>query len=168
MLLAFGSIAVLHAPAAASAAPAILVVDESGQEHSISADQFAKLPRKRVTGEDRDGMRHTWEGPLVADVLKSSGVALEKELRGQRLMLCLVVEAADGYRVVFALPEIDPTNADTSVILADRRDGSAMDAKEGPLRIIAPNEKRHARWVRQVTRLVIEKAPVPKRNFRLD
>jgi hypothetical protein len=28
-----------------------------------------------------------------------------------------------------------------------------MDAKEGPFRIVAPGDKRAARWVRQVTAL---------------
>jgi hypothetical protein len=65
----------------------------------------------------------------------------------------LLVEAADGYRVVFALAEIDPAFATREIILADKRDGKALDAKEGPLRIVAPGDKRPARWVRQVVTL---------------
>jgi hypothetical protein len=65
----------------------------------------------------------------------------------------LMVEAADGYRVVFALAEVDPAFATREIIVADRRDGKPMDAKEGPLRIVAPGDKRPARWVRQVTTL---------------
>jgi hypothetical protein len=65
----------------------------------------------------------------------------------------LLVEAADGYKVVFALAEVDPAFATREIILADKRDGRGMDAKEGPLRIVAPGDKRAARWVRQVTAL---------------
>jgi hypothetical protein len=43
-------------------------------------------------------------------------------------------------------------------MLVDKRDGKALDAKEGPLRIVVPDEKMHARWVRQVTGLVIRRA----------
>lgn len=143
---------------AAEATSQVEVVDEAGKSTVMNAESLAKLPRKQVTGEDHGGTRHTWEGPLLGDVLASAGVPLGKTLRGPRVALYLVVEAADGYRAVFALPEVDPSNSDTSVILADRRDGLALDAKEGPLRIIAPQEKRHARWVRQVTRLVVKKA----------
>jgi hypothetical protein len=65
----------------------------------------------------------------------------------------LLVEAADGYRVAFALAEVDPAFSERDIILADKRDGKPLDAKEGPLRIVAPGDKRPARWVRQVTAL---------------
>ena len=65
----------------------------------------------------------------------------------------LTVEAADGYKVVFALAEIDPAFAVRDIILADKRDGKPLDAKRGPFRIVAPGDKRGARWVRQVTAL---------------
>jgi hypothetical protein len=65
----------------------------------------------------------------------------------------LTVEAADGYKVVFALAEIDPAFAVRDIILADKRDGKPLDAKQGPFRIVAPGDKRGACWVRQVTAL---------------
>ena len=63
----------------------------------------------------------------------------------------MLVEAADGYKVVFALAEIDPDFATREVLLADKRDGKPLDAKEGPYRIVAPGDKRPARWIRQIT-----------------
>ena len=50
-----------------------------------------------------------------------------------------------GYRAVFALPELDPDFNDRVILLADRRDGQALSAKDGPLQIIVPGEKRHSR-----------------------
>ena len=44
------------------------------------------------------------------------------------------------------------------VMLVDKRDGKALDAKEGPLRIVVPDEKMRARWVRQVAGPVIRRA----------
>jgi hypothetical protein len=70
----------------------------------------------------------------------------------------LLVEAADGYKVVFALAEVEPAFATREIIVADKRDGKALDAKEGPLRIVAPGDKRAARWVRQVTTLRIARS----------
>jgi hypothetical protein len=72
--------------------------------------------------------------------------------------LYLVVEASDGYRAVFALPEIDPACTDRTILLVDRRDGKPLSAKEGPLRIVVPGEKRHSRWVRQVIAFKIGRA----------
>ena len=68
---------------------------------------------------------------------------------------CLLVEATDGYRVVIALPELDPAFTDKQIVLAFLKDGKPLDDKEGPYRIVIPDEKRMARWVRQVTRLKI-------------
>jgi hypothetical protein len=67
----------------------------------------------------------------------------------------LLVEAADGYKVIFALAEIDPAFATREIVLADKRNGKPLDAKEGPPRVVAPGDKRPARWVRQVTSLRI-------------
>ncbi|MFY9643907.1 MAG: hypothetical protein WAK29_01950, partial [Terriglobales bacterium] len=76
-------------------------------------------------------------------------------MKGQRMASCLLVEAADGYRAVIALPELDPAFTDKQVILAFLKDGKPLDAKEGPYRIVIPDEKRMARWVRQVTSLKV-------------
>ena len=67
----------------------------------------------------------------------------------------VVVEAADGYRAAFALAELDPAFIDRVILLADHRDGKSLAAKDGPLQIIVPGEKKHARWVKQVIRLKV-------------
>jgi hypothetical protein len=72
-------------------------------------------------------------------------------MKGKRLSNCLLVEAADGYRVVFALPELDPAFTDKPIVLALLRDGKALDEKEGPYRVVIPDEKRMARWIKRVT-----------------
>ena len=76
----------------------------------------------------------------------------------QMELAALVVGAADGYRVVFTLPEIDPAFNDRLILLADRRDQQLLSSEEGPLRLIVPGEKRQARWVRQVTTVTIRRA----------
>lgn len=76
-------------------------------------------------------------------------------MSGKRLAFCLLVEAADGYRVVIAVPEIDPAFTNKQILLAFLRDGKPLDEKEGPYRIVIPDEKRMARSVRQVTTLKI-------------
>ena len=66
-----------------------------------------------------------------------------------------MAEAADGYRVVIALPELDPGFTDKQIVLAYLKDGKPLDEKEGPYRIVIPDEKRMARWIRQVIKLRI-------------
>jgi hypothetical protein len=91
--------------------------------------------------------------------LEKAGVGFGETVRGKRLASYLLVEAADGYRVVMALPELDPAFTDKQVVLAFLKDGKPLDDKEGPYRIVIPDEKRMARWVRQVTTLKIVDAP---------
>ena len=71
------------------------------------------------------------------------------------MALFVVVEAADGYRAVFALAELDPEFTDRVILLADRRDDKPLPGQAGPFQIIVPGEKKHARWVRQVIRLKV-------------
>ena len=44
---------------------------------------------------------------------------------------------------------------DKQIVLAFLQDGKPLDTKAGPYRIVIPDEKRMARWVRQVTTLKI-------------
>ena len=62
----------------------------------------------------------------------------------------VVVKAADNYQAAFSLPEIDPKFGGRQVLLADRRNGQPLDPAQGPLKIIVPEDKVHACWVRQV------------------
>jgi DMSO/TMAO reductase YedYZ molybdopterin-dependent catalytic subunit len=124
----------------------------------LSAADMAKLPRRTVSAKDHDGKAVTFEGVDLVEVLRLAGVEFGEKLRGKSLALFLVVDAADGYRAVFALPELDPAFTDGVIILADRRDGKALPEAEGPWRIVVPGEKRQARWVRQVVALTIRRA----------
>ena len=121
----------------------------------LTAPEFDRLPRQSVRAKVHDGKEAEFQGvPLVA-LLESAGIRFGPDLRGPALATYLVVEAADGYRAVFALPELDPAFTDRAILLADRRDGKPLGGKEGPLRVIVPGEKRHARWVRQVIALKV-------------
>jgi DMSO/TMAO reductase YedYZ molybdopterin-dependent catalytic subunit len=121
----------------------------------LTADGFAKLPRQSVRVKDPAGADVEYEGVLLGEVLKAAGVKLGEDLRGPALANYLMVEAADGYRAVFALADLDPTFTDRLILLADRRGGKPLDQKEGPLRVVIPAEKRHSRWVRQVVSLKV-------------
>jgi hypothetical protein len=143
---------------ASRAAGALKVETAVGKEVVLSPEALAKLPRQSVRVKDRRANPATYEGVALGDVLRSAGVTLGKELRGPRLANCLLVEAGDGYRVVFALPEVDPDMTSKVVLLADRRDGKPLNAEEGPYRVVVPDEKRNTRWVKQVSRISVRAA----------
>lgn len=148
-------------PAAAASSDQTVVLRIEGEAPTplrLTRDDLARLPRQTVTAKGHDSKDSRYEGVALIDLLKKAGLPHGKELRGKAMALYLVVEAADGYRAVFALPELDPEFNDRVILLADRRDGQALAAKEGPLQIIVPGEKHHSRWVRQVVALRIGRA----------
>ena len=137
----------------------ILVVD-GAVEHNLklSFADLARFPRHSLRATDELGKESLCEGVLVAEILKSAGVKFGKELRGKRLADYLLVETADSYRVVFALPEFDPSFKHTLVLLADTRDGGPLSESDGQLRLIIPHEKRYARWVRHLVALHVRQS----------
>ncbi len=144
-----------------SAAPVISlsISGEVEKPQKLTATDLAKLPQRSLRAKGHDGKEAEFTGVPLVEVLKLAGVKFGEDLRGKNLALYLVVEAADGYRAVYALPELDSTYTDKLILLATKREGKPLEEKEGPLRIVVPDEKKQARWVRQVTGLVIKRAP---------
>jgi hypothetical protein len=137
----------------AAAYPQQIIVQENSSDPVIlSAADIGSLPHTIMKVSGPDGTK-IYSGVLVSAVLRKANVTFA--LKGKRLASCLIVEAADDYRVVIALPELDPEFTDKQILLADERDGKPLDDKEGPYRIIIPDEKKMARWVRQVKTLKI-------------
>jgi len=137
-----------------AASQQLTVQIETGKQTVLARADIEALPRVKVTTA-ASGASTTFEGVALRAVLEKAGVGFGETLKGKRMASCLLVEAADDYRVVIALPEIDPRFTDKQVILAFLKDGKPLDDKEGPYRIVIPDEKRMARWVRQVTTLKI-------------
>jgi hypothetical protein len=135
-------------------AQTLQIINEEGHSANISSAQIANAPHVTVEVRDHD-VPARFEGVPVSAVLAMAGIPLGDTMRGPRMAEVLLVEAADGYKVVFALAEFDPAFAAREILLTDKRDGKGLDAKEGPFRIVAPGDKRPARWIRQVARLRI-------------
>jgi len=124
----------------------------------VSEADLQTFPRKQLTVTDEKGAQVTYDGVPVVELLQRAGAPLGKQLKGLSMRLFVIVEASDGYQAVFALPEFDPAFTDRAIILADRKNGKAMQSPEGPFRLIVDGEKRHARWVPEVTVLDVEQA----------
>jgi len=131
-------------------AQTLQIINADGHLSNITAAQIANLPHVTVEARDHD-VPARFEGVPVSALLSTAGIQLGDTMHGPRMTEVLLVEAADGYKVVFAVTEFDPVFATREIVLADKRDGKALDAKEGPFRIVAPGDKRPARWIRQVT-----------------
>ena len=148
----FAAVFALMLDAAALQSQQLTVQIDTGKPVVLTRADIEALPHAKVTTGTSESPI-TFEGTSLKAVLDKAGVTFGESLKGKRLASCLMVEAADRYRVVIALPEIDPAFTDKQILLAYLRNGKPLDDKEGPYRIVIPDEKRMARWVKQVTTL---------------
>ena len=124
----------------------------------IKAADLKQFEQIKVTRKDKDGNDHVYTGIALSAILQKAGVNMGKDLRGKNLTKYILVEASDGYHVVFALAELDKDFTDRSIILTDEMDGKPLPAADGPYRIIVQDEKKPARCIRQVTGIKVESA----------
>ena len=129
--------------------------------HRMEASALHQLPRMevRITDPHDPGKEIVYAGPSLIEVLKAGGLLLDPGMAGIRdtVAMTVLVSATDGYRAAFALAELEPELTDRVILLADTKDGQPLPPHEGPFRIIVPNEKRPARWVRQVSAVTVHK-----------
>ena len=147
----------LHAQQS-TGSPALRIIGMAGNEVSITAAEWATLPRASVKVVDH-GEEAMFEGVPARELLKLVGAPLEADLRGQNLAVYVLAEASDGYQAVYALTEFDAGFTDGIILVADRRNGEALGSKEGPLRMVVSWEKRQARSVRWLKVLRVRMAP---------
>ena len=117
---------------------------------TLSAKELATMETSEVKAKDKDGNEHNFKGVMLWKVLNSAGVTLGKDLRGENLAKYVLVKASDGYEVIFSLPEIDPEFTSKTILLAYEVDGKPLPSTEGPFRLVVPEDKKHARWIRQL------------------
>ncbi|HEX8837877.1 MAG TPA: molybdopterin-dependent oxidoreductase [Candidatus Acidoferrum sp.] len=127
---------------------------------TFSAEELKKMPRKTLkVVNPHEKKTEVYEGVPLEELLRRAGVPQGANMRGAAMASYVVAEASDGYRVVFSLVELDSDFVDSEVMVADTLDGAPLGAKQGPFRIIAPHEKRPARWVRMLKSLTVVKVP---------
>ena len=151
-MLVFAAVAICTAnTVTAVLAQTVDVVGLDGKSVSVSLDT---LERRTVVTEDR-GVRVEFQGVALRDVLIKAGIPFGDALRGSALARVVIASAADGYRVAYAIAELDAAFTDQVVLVADRRDGRPLLPDTGPLQIVVPNDKRPARWIRQVHKIEV-------------
>ncbi len=138
-----------------SAQTVLKISGEVSQPLQLQAADLKALPHVEVKATDRDGKEHRYSGIPVIELLRKAGVTVGGQLRGENLVKYALVRAADGYEVLFALPELDPEFSARTIILAESVDGAALPSGIGPYRLVVPEEKKPARWIREVREIEI-------------
>jgi len=145
------------APHAADAA-ALVVKGAVKQEIRLTLAELKAMPHAKLSAKGHDGAMHEYMGVPLKSLLATAGVPMAADLRGQSMSLYIVAEAADNYRAVFSLAELDEDFAAEVVIVADTADGKELSPDQGPLRLVVPGDKRQGRWVRMLRSVTVAKA----------
>jgi DMSO/TMAO reductase YedYZ molybdopterin-dependent catalytic subunit len=123
---------------------------------TLTVADLKAMPRTTLHVENpHDKKSEVYEGVLLEELLRRAGAPHGEQLRGPLMTTYVVVEASDGYRALFALAELDSGFMHSEVLVADTLDGSPIDEKRGPFRLVAPHDKRPARWVRMLKSITV-------------
>lgn len=146
-----------QAPAAAPAAAPVttLTIINDGKSISLTHAELKTMPRTKVEVKTEDGTVNIYEGVLVGELLKKAGAPIGPGMRGTAVASYVVASASDGYQAVFAIAELDPNFTDEDITVADTVDGKPLFAYQGPLRLVAPKDKRGARSVRMLEKIEV-------------
>ena len=135
---------------AATVSLAIHVGDRA--DVAITEKDLAKMPRHEAKVQEH-GNTVEYEGVLLHDVLAGLGVPFGPALRGKALSTYVLATGRDGYAVVYTLAEMDTAFSDGDLLLADQSGGKPLAEAQGPLRIVAPHDKKPARSLRMLERI---------------
>jgi hypothetical protein len=117
------------------------------------------MPRTTVSVHNEHSKAdETYSGIRLADVLAKLGAPLGHDLRGVALSGYIVATGSDGYVAVIALAEVDTSFHSGEVIVADTINGAPLDAKSGPFKLVVTDDKRPARWVRNLISIELKSA----------
>lgn len=157
----FKSIIVAVCLIAPISAETTLRLHDGKEWKTLDAAALAKLPRAEITAKARDGSDKKFSGIPFAEILKLAGAPSGDTLRGAEMNRVVLLTAADNYQVAFSLAELDASFRKQNIILADQADGKPLDDFEGPLMIVAGDDLRHSRWIRQVKQIIFTRATAP-------
>lgn len=128
-----------------------------GKTAVVTSTDLARLTHHTIKTLDH-GSPATFEGVLLKDVLAKVNLPVGEKYHGTAASYYLLAEGRDGYKALYAWAELDPGFMDKPVYVVTKRDGKALPDNAKPFQLVAPGEKRGARWLRQLTTLTIRQA----------
>lgn len=140
----------LHLLTPVAQAQTLELRERDGGVTVLDAGALARLHQQDLALDDH-GTQARYRGVPLVEIARLGGAPTGDTMRGaDALSTVLVIRAADGYRVVLPVSDVDPSVRKDGAILALTKDGRPLEAHEGPLRAIVGGDVRPARSARQV------------------
>jgi Oxidoreductase molybdopterin binding domain len=138
------------------------LLDKSPQV--VERSDIAKLTHKTIKVKGSGSRPSIYSGVPLKEVLELAGAVFSVERKQANLGSIVVVESVDAPSAIFAMAELDSALTSKQILLADSKEGKPLAIPEGPFRIIVPDEKEPARWVKQVWAIYIVQISRPSKQ----
>ncbi|MGD0139842.1 MAG: molybdopterin-dependent oxidoreductase [Tepidisphaeraceae bacterium] len=115
------------------------------------------------------GQKHVSDAVPLLSLLKAAGVQTQVQMdpnadpktKNYGLRLVVDVEGRDGYIVVFSLAELLADIGNRHVWLALDMDGQPLTQRDGPMKLIVPEDAKPVRWVHAVQTISVVNGAAP-------
>lgn len=132
------------------------VVGARGKTVTLTITELKELlPRTIEVTDPHTNEKEAYQAVPLSKVLAIADVPFGTLLKGASLAATVRAEARDGYRVAFSLVELDQSISCAGVYVAFERGGQPLSQAMGPFRLLVPTDRRGARSIRQLTRVVL-------------
>jgi hypothetical protein len=101
------------------------------------------------------GKRHTAHAVSLWTLLQAAGPRVNPQIKHHLLQFIVAVRGPDGYTADFTLGELSPDFGDRAVWVALDEDGKPLRGDAGPVQLLAPGDKKPARWVHAVRAIIL-------------
>ena len=132
---------------------ALTVTNAEGVARRFSIADLGALPQVELKLLETDGSPMIVRGPSLRSILTLAGAPAGQMLRGPSMLLVVVAEGSDGYKVAYTLAELDEQFGARDGLIAIIENGKPLPESDGPLRIVVGSESHRARWVRHLVAL---------------
>ena len=150
------ALALLAAPAVAAAD--VTVLGLNGATTVLTDAQLADLPHAEATLHE-GAKTFVYSGPTLTAILREAGTPVGPRAHGAPMKAYVVIRGKDGYAVTLSLAETDPEFRTGPIVLADKLAGVALDARQGPYRLVIGDDLKPWRAVRGVVTIEVRSAP---------
>ncbi len=134
----------------------VVTGDANHAPATLSLAEFHALPHVDVKVHNgHTNTDETYSGVPLAVLLAKVNAPLGENLYGKALTSYVVATGSDSYSVVLSLAEVDPSFHDGQIVVADARDGQPLTTSV-PFQLIVSEDKRPARWVRNLVTISVE------------
>jgi hypothetical protein len=136
-----------------------LVLTIDGTATTLTVADLEALPQKTITvHNEHTKTDETYTGVYLSDLLTKYGAPFDRPNEKKIFHSYLRVEGTDHYYVLYSGSEVESAIHNADVIVATKLNGKPL-ADDGQIKLVASDDKRPARWVRNLSAITLVTVP---------